>query len=284
MSDNQIDPIQIDIEKVIRSKNKKLARMLPRFVVSYLKRILHQNELNKALFDNKDAYGLDFVRNILKGFNVKINVSGIENLPEQGRFILASNHPLGGLDGMALMHTAGQVRRDIVFPVNDLLLNLPNLRELFIPINKHGRNNENMDVLENAFLSDKLVLYFPAGLCSRKKKGVICDLEWKKTFISKARKYNRNIIPVYIDGKNSNFFYRLANLRKLLGIKANIEMLFLVDEMYKQYNKNINITFGNPIPVSELTKDKKDNEWAGIVKEKAYSLNKTENVFTPVEL
>lgn len=234
----------IDIEKVIHNKNPRLAKALPGFIIRYLKKILHQTDINKSLEANKNVNGLDFVRNILKEFNAKINVSGLENLPETGRFIIASNHPLGGLDGLALMHVAGKVRKDIVFPVNDFLLNLPNLQNLFIPINKHGKNIENLDKLENAFNSDKLILYFPAGLCSRKTKGQICDLEWKKTFITKAIKYNRDIIPVYIDAENSKFFYRLANFRKAIGIKSNIEMLYLVDEMYKQYNKNINIILG----------------------------------------
>ncbi len=276
----------IDIEKVIYDKSPRLAKSLPGFVIRYLKRVLHQDQINKSLLDNKDVMGLDFVRNILREFNASIYVSGLENLPESGRYIVVSNHPLGGLDGLALMHVVGKVRRDIIFPVNDFLLYLPNLKELFIPINKVGKNTENAAKIESAFESDKIILYFPAGLCSRKINGKICDLEWKKTFISKARKYNRDIIPVFIDAENSNFFYRLANIRKKLGIKANIEMLYLVDEMYKQYNKKINIIFGEKIPVSFFTKDKKDNEWAAYVKEWVYSLkkNKENNVFKSVEI
>ena len=276
----------IDIEKVIYDKSPRLAKSLPGFVIRYLKRVLHQDQINKSLLDNKDVMGLDFVRNILREFNASIYVSGLENLPESGRYIVVSNHPLGGLDGLALMHVVGKVRRDIIFPVNDFLLYLPNLKELFIPINKVGKNTENAAKIESAFESDKIILYFPAGLCSRKINGKICDLEWEKTFISKARKYNRDIIPVFIDAENSNFFYRLANIRKKLGIKANIEMLYLVDEMYKQYNKKINIIFGEKIPVSFFTKDKKDNEWAAYVKEWVYSLkkNKENNVFKSVEI
>ncbi len=274
----------IDIEKVIHNKNPRLAKALPGFISRYLKKILHQTDINKSLEANKNVNGLDFVRNILKEFNAKINVSGLENLPETGRFIIASNHPLGGLDGLALMHVAGKVRKDIVFPVNDFLLNLPNLQNLFIPINKHGKNIENLDKLENAFNSDKLILYFPAGLCSRKTKGQICDLEWKKTFITKAIKYNRDIIPVYIDAENSKFFYRLANFRKAIGIKSNIEMLYLVDEMYKQYNKNINIILGEKISVSEFTKEKKNKEWAAYVKQKSYSLKNNFKELKPVEV
>ncbi|HRS53288.1 MAG TPA: 1-acyl-sn-glycerol-3-phosphate acyltransferase [Bacteroidales bacterium] len=274
----------IDVEKVIASKNPRLLKILPKFVINYLKKILHQEEINKVLYEYKDTHGLYFVRNILKNFNAKINVSGLENIPSEGACIVAANHPLGGLDGMALMHVVGTIRKDIIFPVNDLLLNLPNLKELFIPINKHGSNVENINILEEAFLSDKIILYFPAGLCSRKIKGKIYDLEWKKTFITKAKQYKRDIIPTYIDGQNSNFFYKLANLRKTLGIKANIEMLYLVDEMYKQYNKEINITFGKKIPFFTFTKDKKDIYWAAYVKNIVYSLSKVEKEFKPIEI
>jgi putative hemolysin len=157
-----------------------------------------------------------------------------------------------------------------VFPVNDILLYLPNLKELFIPINKHGNNTENVEIIQKTFDSEKLILYFPAGLVSRKQKSRIMDLEWKKTFISKAIQYQRDIIPVYIEGRNSSFFYRLANLRKSLKIKANIEMLLLPDEMYKQKNKNISIYIGKPIPYQTFDHSYSYNEWAQKVKRYVY--------------
>jgi putative hemolysin len=179
---------------------------------------------------------------------------------------------LGGLDGMALMKVVGEVRKDIVFPVNDLLMNVPNLLPLFIPINKHGSNTQNMLIMNDTFASDKTILYFPAGLCSRKQKGKILDLEWKKTFITKARTYKRDIIPVHINGRNSDWFYNLAKWRKRLGIKANIEMLYLVDEMYKQNNKNISITFGKPISWTTFDNRFPDIIWAKKVKQHVYTL------------
>jgi putative hemolysin len=204
---------------------------------------------------------------------VNVKVSGkSEKLPREGRFILVSNHPLGGLDGLALMHVIGQVRKDVVFPVNDLLLFLPGLKSLFIPINKHGKNNENVTLIDQTFASDKAILFFPAGLVSRKQKGIIKDLEWKKTFISRSKKYQRDIIPVYISGKNSGFFYRFANIRKLLNIKVNLEMLLLPHEMMRQNNKTIEITFGKPIPWTRFDKTHTDAEWAEILKQEVYTL------------
>jgi putative hemolysin len=262
----------IDIERVFSEKNPRLLKFVPGFVIRYLKRVIHQDELNDALERYKDKMGLDFIDEILKEFDAKIIVEGIENVPAHGRYIIAANHPLGGIDGMALMKVVGSVRKDILFPVNDLLMYLPNLKPLFIPLNKHGRNTDNIRIFDETFASDVAILYFPAGLCSRKVNGEIVDLEWKKTFISKAKKFQRNIIPVYIMGRNSNFFYNLANWRVRFGLKSNIEMLYLVDEMFKQKDKEILIRFGKPIPFQFFDKTKKDIEWAAYMRDHVYSL------------
>ncbi len=263
----------IEIEKVIGNKNPRLLKFLPGFVLSYLKRILHQDEINDFIERNCDAFGLDFVERIVKEFIRELTVEGTETIPSEKRIIIASNHPLGGLDGVALMHEAGKIRKDILFPVNDLLMNLDNLKSLFIPVNKHGSNAQNVKIINDTFASDVSILYFPAGLCSRKQKhGAILDLDWKKTFISYARKYKRDVIPTFIEGRNSDFFYNLARLRKILGIRQNIEMLYLVDELYKQKNKKINIKFGKPIPFETFDKRFSDKEWAEKIKRHVYRL------------
>lgn len=285
----------IDIEALFASKNARLGKLIPGFVLSYLKRITHQEEINGYIWRNRDKTGLPFVDAILQEFGVGVEVTDARKsngsaetdpsarnrpalmpgplIPVTGRYIVAANHPLGGLDGMALMHALGKIRPDIVFPVNDLLMNVPGLRPLFIPINKHGKNTENARIIDETFASGKLVLYFPAGLVSRKIKGEIRDLEWKHTFIKKAKRYHRDVIPVYIAGKNSNWFYNLALWRKRLGIKANIEMLYLVDEMAKQLGKTISLTIGDPIPHTTFNRSKTETQWAEWVKEKVYGLN-----------
>jgi putative hemolysin len=263
----------IDIEKVIASKNEKLLKWLPSFVISYLKRIIHQDMLNDFLYRNREFYGLDFIEKILEEFGVEVSWEGEENIDKNKRFIIAANHPLGGMDGIALMQVAGKIRKDILFPVNDILMNLPNLQELFIPINKHGSNMENARIIDQAFESDVMMLYFPAGLVSRRRAGVVKDLEWKKTFIRKARSYKRDIIPTFINGKNSGWFYGLANFRKTFRIGANLEMLYLVDEMVKQKGKKIHIKFGEPIAHTSLDRTKKDPEWASEIKTIVYQMN-----------
>ncbi len=262
----------IDIERVIAGKNPALLKVLPGFILNYLKRVIHQQDLNAAVYANREKQGLDFVDAILEEFGAKISTVGRSNITKEGRYLIASNHPLGGLDGIALMGVVGKVRKDIIFPVNDLLMNVPNLSTLFIPVNKHGSNASNVSVFEDTFASDKTLLYFPAGLCSRKQSGKISDLEWKKSFITKARKHQRDIIPTHIDGRNSGFFYNLANLRKRLGIKANIEMIYLVDEMYHQKNKDVKIIFGKPISYLIFDKRYTDTQWAQLVKDFVYTL------------
>ena len=265
--------------------------MIPGFVFNYLRKITHQEEINGYIYKNRNLFGLDFIDAILTEFGVKSDIAISQSLlpsypptllPSEilshiispsGRYIIASNHPLGGMDGMALIREVGKFRKDIVFPVNDLLMNLPGLQPLFIPINKHGKNTENIGIIEQTFTSDKVILYFPAGLVSRKHKGgVIKDLDWKKTFITKAKKHHRDIIPVFITGRNSDFFYNLSRWRTKLGIKANLEMLYLVDEMVKQKGKTLKMIFGEPISYSFFDKSKSDVQWAQFVKDKVYSL------------
>ena len=263
----------LNVEKAFRDKNPKLASLLPSFVFSFLRRIVHEKEMNEFLFQHKDLEGLDFVDAVIKSAGAEVIVNGLENISENQRQIIAANHPLGGLDGLALMHAVAKKRKDIIFPVNDLLMAIPNLRVLFIPINKHGSNAENIRIINDTFDSDKIVLYFPAGLVSRKNdKGEIKDLEWQTTFISRAVKHKRDVVPAFIDGTNSKFFYNLAYWRKKFGIKANIEMLFLADEMYKQKGKKITITFGKPIPYQTFDKRMNRKAWANTVKEYVYLL------------
>lgn len=273
MEKKEIKEKTIDIKGVFAAKNPGLARVIPGFIFNYLKRVVHEDEINQFFVSNRNSTGLEFVHNILSTFGAKIRVINEENIPKDGRFIIASNHPLGGLDGLALLDIVGQYRKDIVFPVNDILLFLPTLKELFIPINKHGSNTDNVRILNDTFASDKAILYFPAGLVSRKQKGIIKDLEWRKTFLTKAKQFKRDIVPVHIDGRNSNFFYRLANMRKRLNIKSNIEMLYLPDEMFNQKNKEINITFGKRIPWSFFDGRLTPVQWAAELREFIYRLD-----------
>ena len=266
-------PVQIYIEEVIRSKNPKLLKILPRFVISYIKRILHQDEINEFLKKQYDKFGLEFVDEVVKLFNLEIKSFGEENITQNNRYIFAANHPLGGLESMAFIQVVGKHHKNVRFFVNDVLLYLKNYYPILVPLNHHGsQSKEAAKIIDDTYNSDAQILYYPSGLVSRRVKGKITDLEWKKNFIAKAIKYQRDIIPVHIDGRNSNFFYNLANIRQFLGIKANLEMFYLPDEMYKQKNKTITLTFGPPISYKSLTNEYSAQEWANKIKEIVYEL------------
>lgn len=263
----------IDIESIFAKKNSRLSLLMPKFLINYLKRITHEQKINDFVKEHQGIEGIEFAEAILKHFGVKLKIYGIENLDTNSKILIASNHPLGGLDSVGLIYACSLKKSDLVFPVNDILMNLPGLNTLFVPINKHGAQaKDSIKELDNAFNSEKTVLFFPAGLVSRKTKGVIKDLDWKKTFIIKAKNSKRLIIPSFIDGRNSNFFYNLANLRKFLGIKQNIEMLYLVNEMYKQYDKEISIYFGKAVSLNELPSNLKDKNIAQMIREFVYQI------------
>lgn len=271
----EITPNFIDLDKVIAAKSPSLQKKMPRFLMRWLNKLLHVDEINYYLYTYRDKFGPDFTEAILtEALSVKIEVVNPQNIPQGVNPLLVGNHPLGGVDGMALINEIGKVRRDILFPVNDFLLYLPGLRSNFVPINKVGRNSSNLNALEEAFATNNALLYFPAGLCSRKQKGEIKDLEWKKTFIKKAVQYHRDITPVYVDAKNTNRFYRIANWRKKLGIKFNIEMALLPDEMFRQRGKTIRLVFGKPISYTMFDSRYTDKQWAAMVREHVYRLDK----------
>ena len=267
-------PMQVDVAEIIRAKSPRLAKKMPRFVVNFLRRLVHEKDVNEILAKANGATGIDFVNIGVESLELKRQVSGMENIPSEGRFIFVANHPLGGLESLMMMKTINEKYSDFMFVVNDFLMALEPLRPIFIPINKVGKQSRtNAEQLNELYASDKQVLYFPAGLCSRKIKGKIVDLPWQKNFVVKAVEYQRDIIPIYIGGKNSNFFYRLANWRKRLKIKFNIEMLFLVDEMFKQRGQTITLTIGKPIPYATFDKSKTPMEWAEWVKTETYKMN-----------
>jgi len=273
----------IDIDNIIRSKSKKLYALLPGFIISYLKRIVHENDINFFINRNKNYYGVDFIERILNEFQINTETQGEEYILQNNRFLIASNHPLGGLDGIALLYNIGR-HKPIKVIINDLLMNVDNIKSLFLPVNKHGNNPKSyIKALNETFESDVNILYFPAGLCSRKKGKEIKDLEWKKSFIQKSVINKRDIIPTYVDGRNTDFFYNLANFRKKIGIKTNIEMLYLVDEMYKNRGTTIKIVYGKPISYKVFDNRMDDLSWAQEVREHCYKLGTDNNIIFKYE-
>lgn len=281
---NHIDPSTItqkhvDLQKVLSSKRVKL----PSWAIRLMERLLHLDEVNSTIYRHRDKFGLDFVHAFLEGndpgdLNAKIIVVNPDNIPKEGYPIIAGNHPLGGPDGLAVMAAVGRYRQDIKFPVNDFLLYLPGPAPLFVPIDKVNRNTANVNALENAFAGQNCLLYFPAGICSRKQKnGQIRDLEWKPTFIKKAVRYQRDIVPFFFDARNRKRFYNIARLRERLGFKFNFEMALLPAEMFAQRGKTMRLIVGHPIPYSTFDNRHSAKEWAQLVKDFCYTLRQDNN-------
>jgi putative hemolysin len=264
---------EVNIRKIFKEKNPGLAPYIPGFAYSYLDRILHVDFINYFLKKHGDKRGVEFARASIEEFNISKEVIGYKKIPDKKEILFASNHPLGGFDGMLLISILGKKFPGIKVLVNDILMNIENMDDVFVPINKHGKqSSEAVRKIEEIFQQDLPVLTFPSGLVSRKKKGVIRDPEWKKNFIAKAVQHKRDIIPVHVSGRCTDFFYRLANLRKMLGINSNIEMFYLPDETYKHRGEHIRIIFGKPIPWEMIDKRMSYAEWARKIQDYVYAL------------
>ncbi len=265
----------VDVAALIESKNPKLKKRLPKFVINWLTRIIHQDEVNEFMHKHRDKKNADFCDEVMKYFNIQVNIHGEENVPRTGGAVFASNHPLGGFDAIAIVSRLKGVREDVKFIVNDLLMSITNLSDLFVGVNKHGTSSlESRNRVNELFASDHAVFIFPAGLVSRQFDGEIQDTEWKKTFVMLAKKNNKPIVPVFIKGRLTNRFYRLSRWRQRLGIKMNFEMLFLSDELFKQRNCKIDIIFGKPIPADFFTNEKTDVQWAAYLRELVHNMGR----------
>ncbi len=263
----------IDIEKAIRNGNSRFLKSLPRFVIKLIIKIIGQEELNSTIYNNREKNCVPFINGILHDWNVKVEIKGAENVPPSGRFIFVGNHPVGGMDALSILSMIYNFFPDVVSPSNELLKTIPNLSPLILGLNVFGRSTKDTaNKINELFESDIQVMMFPAGEVSRRKKGIISDIVWQKSFISKAIQHKRDIIPVFIEGRNSDFFYNVANLRKFVGIKMYVETLLLPREMLKQRNSTITVYIGKPVSYQTLTKEFTHAEWALKVKSIVYSM------------
>ena len=237
----------LSIRQILRGKNPAFEAALPDCVVRALERILCIDKVDDLLDMGHGMAPLDFVDSILR--RLDISYEGLwEEKPRDGRLVFASNHPFGGIDGMMLGHCVGRRFGDVRIGVNDLLMSLTPLRPIFLPVNKFGRQaGEAVGAVDSALRSDVPIVVFPAGLCSRRRGGEVRDEEWHTGFIKRAVMAERDVVPVYVDGRLSQRFYRLANLRRRLGVKFNIEMLRLPTELFAQRGNHYRIVFGSPI-------------------------------------
>lgn len=260
----------IDIGRLLRSKNPRLARWIPRFAVRWVERLVRLRKINYVLANYGDQPPMEFIRSTLDYIGVTYTVHGAERIPQGGRVIFASNHPLGGLDGLMLAEAVNPYVPSVKLIVNDLLMNLQPLAPIFVPVNKYGSQSADYARrLVEMYEGEAAVITFPAGLCSRLIRGKITDPPWRRNFVQKAWESGRLVVPVYIEGRNSMFFYRFERLRKILGIKLNLGTVFLPKEMFDQRGKHLDIYIGEPV---EITQEHSAREWSEIIRQKAYAL------------
>lgn len=271
----------IDIKRILKDKMGSKARFVPCFLVAWLKKIIHEDEVNRFLWENRNLKGTEWLTACVQYLDMTLDIIGAENLPDKNDgklYTFISNHPLGGQDGVSLgsiigRHYDGKFR----YLVNDLLLNLPGLKPVSIGINKTGKQSRDFPrMVEAGFNSDNHLLMFPAGLNSRRINGEIHDLPWKKTFITKSVETHRDVVPIHFSGQNSKRFYRIAKFSDRY-LPFNLAMLFLVDEMYRNVGKTFRITIGKPIPWQTFNKTKTPMEWANFVEERVYALSSNDN-------
>lgn len=271
----------IDIKRILKDKMGSKARFVPCFLVAWLKKIIHEDEVNRFLWENRNLKGTEWLTACVQYLDMTLDIVGAENLPDKNDgklYTFVSNHPLGGQDGVSLgsiigRHYDGKFR----YLVNDLLLNLPGLKPVSIGINKTGKQSRDFPrMVEAGFNSDNHLLMFPAGLNSRRINGEIHDLPWKKTFITKSVETHRDVVPIHFSGQNSKRFYRIAKFSDRY-LPFNLAMLFLVDEMYRNVGKTFRITIGKPIPWQTFNKTKTPMEWANFVEERVYALSSNDN-------
>lgn len=270
-------PLQLDLYDILRSRLGRKMRYVPRFMTSWLERLICQDELNDILRGAYPRRGKEFCRWVLDYLDITVEVEGLDNIPRDGRYVFASNHPLGGLDGISLIAVLGERYGDegIAFPVNDMLMNVEPLTDVFLPINKYGSQGRQAAAdITAAYAGDKQIIIFPAGLVSRlHDDGEIRDLRWQKAFVAKALDHNRAIVPVRFEGLNRMRFYKLARRRKKLGVKVNVEQATLPAEVMAARGKHFRIIFGSPIDVSQLRDSgKSPAELADEIRKHVYNL------------
>ncbi|MCM1293580.1 MAG: 1-acyl-sn-glycerol-3-phosphate acyltransferase [Bacteroides sp.] len=267
-------PIQIDIDSIIKARLPRHYRYIPKFMIRGIANAICQDQLNEMLRVCNGKRDDEFCRGVLDHLDITYAVEGSINTTNR-RVIIASNHPLGGLDGMILIdYISRTYGGHIKFIVNDLLMAIEPLSGVFLPINKHGRQSRDaFAAIDRAMESDDPIVIFPAGLCSRKgADGTIADLQWQKSFVNKAITYHRDIIPLYFSGQNSKFFYNFAKLRSKIGLKLNIEMARLPKEVFRARGSNFTLRIGQPIPWTDLKGGAKAQQTADEIRRAVYNL------------
>lgn len=270
----------LDIDEIL---GPEMAAKIPGFVKNFLKKRLHFKEINDCIMKADHYAGAGFFDEALNYIGITYRTRGEENIDVSKKYIFVCNHPLGGPEALIIGSVFTRIYGDgFKVPANQILYNMKPLQEFFVPV-KVSASRQNRDIADRfttMFESDSQILVFPAGLCARTFKGVITEMPWKKMFVTQARKYERDVVPVHISGHNSKWYFFLSWLSRTLKLKFNIGMLFLVDELFNQAGKEFVITFGKPVPYETFDSSRTDLQWAEEMKNTVRNLS-LDNGCTP---
>ena len=269
---NERESYLLDLNKIL---GPKLRKKLPSFVINFLKRRIHQDDINDVIMSVEHYKGVEFFDEALNYLNITYRVRGEEHLAADKKYLFVCNHPLGGPEALIIGSIFHRLYGDgFNVPVTPIMANLKPLAEFFTPVNNlSSKQSRDLGLrIAEMFNSDKQVLVFPAGLCAKKVKGKITEMPWKKMFVTQARRHERDVVPVHISGHNSRWYFFLSKLSKFLRLKINIGMLYLVDELFKQRGNEFVITFGEPVPYTTFDKSKTDLQWAAEMRERVKAL------------
>ena len=242
----------VDVEKMIRQKYPKLKNntIIQSAIKKFADSVVHQKSINDFLKENGHLGSFEFIENALESLDFTYSLSNKDllNIPSSGRVVIIANHPLGGLDALALIKAISTIRKDLKIVTNDFLNAIKPLKPIIIDINnfKTRQSKESINKIYEALHAEEALIIFPAGEVSRATPKGIKDGEWYKSFLNFASRSHSPILPVFIGGKNSKTFYSVSALNKKLST------LLLSHEMFKQKGKEIELIIGELIPASHI--------------------------------
>ncbi|MBI9033028.1 MAG: 1-acyl-sn-glycerol-3-phosphate acyltransferase [Bacteroidales bacterium] len=264
----------IDLQAIISKSDSKLLNSFPRVFVKLLEKLIKQEELNQLLTKYKSYEGIHFLPKVLEELNIKIDIEGLENLPESGKCFFVANHPFGVIDGLMLTRIVSEKYGDIKSIGNEAFMYVPNLKPMIAAVNVFGRNSRDYLLgLEEVYASNTPITHFPAGLVARKDNGIVKDSEWHKSFVTKALAHQRDVVPFHFSGQNSRLFHSIYRIRKALGIKLNLELSLLPHEIFNKKNKTFKVKIGKPISYKNFENTYSHKEWADKIRMQVHNMN-----------
>lgn len=238
----------ISVDQMMQTHLPKLEQKpwLAKPVKGALRQLLHEQEFIAFAKRYPHLQGIEFVEQVLDYFNFAYAVrdNEVERIPSTGRVVIIANHPIGSLDGLALIKLVRDIRPDVKVIANQLLMAVEPLHSLLLPVNNMsgGTERSRIDRISDHLASEGALILFPAGEVSRLKPNGIRDGKWHGGFLRFAMNAKAPILPIYIDGRNSAMFYGASMIYKPLAT------MLLVQEMFNQKHKNIAMRIGEQIP------------------------------------